>query len=89
MPTKAQPVAEPLKVILKREPFLEWFIIEVPSQNVSDECDPEETRNWFKMRGANMDVVEKALDYCWNFYRSEVTIKNPKAPPIRPAEPII
>ncbi len=56
------------------------------------ELDPEETREWFKLRGANMNVVEQALDYVWNFgdlRPVHVTIENFREPtqPHRPAEP--
>lgn len=46
----------------------------------TEELDAEATREWFQEHGANMDAVEKALDYCWNFYSAVVTIQNPRAP---------
>ena len=70
---------EPLHVLITREPFLEWFVLTLDDGS-SYELDPEETRAWFKERGANMDVVEKALDDCWNFYKAEFVIQNPKKP---------
>jgi len=48
----------------------------------TEELDPEETRTWFKVRGANMDAIEKVLDHVWNFQRAEVDIQNPKEPPM-------
>jgi hypothetical protein len=36
-----------------------------------------------------MDAVEKALDYCWNFYKATIVIKNPKTPPRSILEPTV
>ncbi len=69
-----------LHVVITREPFIEYFVITLDNGH-TEELEPEECRAWFKERGANMDIVEKALDHCWNFYRSEVNIRNPKEPP--------
>jgi hypothetical protein len=50
----------------------------------TEELEPDELREWFKERGANMDVVEKAMDHVWNFYgfRNPVRVKitSPKRP---------
>lgn len=70
-----------LHVVITREPYLEWFTIKLPN-GYTEELDPDETRKWFKKRGANMEVLEKALDRCWNFYSAEVWIQNPQTPPV-------
>jgi hypothetical protein len=36
-----------------------------------------------------MEAVEKALDYCWNFYNATIVIKNPKTPPRSTLEPTV
>ncbi len=86
-PTPIQP-PRPLTIDLRREPGLEWFVLQVDDGS-SEELDPEDARSWFKMRGANMDAVEKALDYCWNFYKATIVIKNPKTPPRSTLEPTV
>lgn len=74
------PAVEPMHVVILREPFIEYFTI-VLDNGHSEELEVEDCRQWFKDRGADMDKIEKALDHCWNFYRSEVLIHNPKEPP--------
>ena len=86
-PLPVQP-SRPLTIVLKREPYLEWFVLHVDDGS-SEELDPEDARSWFKMRGANMEAVEKALDYCWNFYNATIVIKNPKTPPKSNLEPTV
>ena len=68
---------QPLRVIMRREPFDDQIKLTLPDGS-SDEFDTEQTRSWFKARGANMDVIEEALTQIWNFYDAVVTIKNPK-----------
>lgn len=83
MPTPVEQPAAPLEaihVVVTREPWTDFFTITLDNGH-SEELDVEDCRAWFKVRGASMDVVEKALDQCWNFYRSEILIRNPKEPP--------
>jgi hypothetical protein len=68
-----------LHVVLLREMWCEFFTIVLDS-GYTEELDPEETRAWFRVRGADMDRMEKALDQTWNFGRCEVEIENPKTP---------
>lgn len=70
----------PLHVTILRPPFTGDFFTLVLDNGQSEELEVEETREWFRVRGANMDVVEKALDEAWNFAESGITIKNPKVP---------
>lgn len=65
----------PLLVELKREPFSD--LIELKYEGQSEELDAEQVREWFQVRGANMAVVDRALDYIYNFYETEVLIENP------------
>jgi hypothetical protein len=71
----------PLHVIILREPFGEFFTLVLDNRH-TEELEPEDCRQWFKDRGADMQKVEKALDQTWNFYRAEVNIRNPKEPPM-------
>ncbi len=79
------PVAAPpenkLHVVVTREPFGDYFTLTLDNGQ-SEELEAEDTRAWFKVRGAKMDAVEKALDYCWNFYHVDINILNPKTPPV-------
>lgn len=68
-----------LHVIIQREMWSEYFVLTLPNGQ-TEELDVEQTRDWFKQRGANMDAMEKVLDHCWNFGRSEALIVNPKEP---------
>ena len=70
-----------LHVIIEREMWSEYFVLTLGSGH-TEELDVEATREWFKARGANMDAMEKVLDHCWNFGRSEAVIVNPKEPKI-------
>ena len=69
-------LSEPLTVELTREPFS--TLVTLKTGESSEDLDWEDVREWFKMRGANMDVIEKALDRVYNFYSASVTIKNPR-----------
>ena len=70
-----------LHVLITRVPNWDDFTLTVNGEPI-EELSPDDTRAWFRNRGANMDMVEKALDYCWNFYRSEVYIKRPVKPKV-------
>jgi len=70
------PDLPPLLVKIYREPFIDFFQLTVGES--SEELDPEDTRDWFRVRGANMDIVEKALDHSWNFRHATLMIENPK-----------
>lgn len=74
-----------MTVRLTREPFSPFIVIINEADQSSEELEVEEARQWFKDRGANMDVVDKAMDHVWNFYGRRpirVTISRPKAPVI-------
>jgi len=69
----------PLTVNITREAWSDYFCLELDNGH-SEELEPEDARSWFRVRGADMEVVDKALDHCWNFYRSNVEISNPRSP---------
>ena len=73
-------ISDSLHVVITRPMWGEFFTLTLDNGQ-TEELDPEETRTWFKVRGANMDVIEKVLDHVWNFQRAEVDIENPKEPP--------
>jgi len=60
-----------------REPYIELFTL-VFENGESEELEPEEARDFFKKIGADMYEVERALDYCWNFYNVTIVVDNPK-----------
>lgn len=68
-----------LHIIIQREPFGDYFMLTLDNGH-TEELEVEETRAWFKERGANMDKIEKVLDHVWNFYYAEVNLKNYREP---------
>lgn len=81
-PTGPEPkLTAALHVTITREMWGEFFTL-IMDNGQTEELDPEEIRAWFKVRGANMDKIEKVLDHVWNFGRAEAEIENPKEPPI-------
>lgn len=70
-----------IDVLVTREIGLPWFTIRLASGH-TEELEPDETRNWFKIRGANPDAVERMLDHVWNFGKSVATIVNPRKVPL-------
>ncbi len=69
-----------LNITIVRPMFSEFFTL-ILEDGQTEELDPEELRAWFKVRGADMDKLEKVFDHVWNFSRANVTIANPKTPP--------
>jgi hypothetical protein len=67
-----------LLVKVRREPFSSTYLLTL-SDGTSEEIDAVDALEWFKRRGADMRVVEKALDYAWNFYQADILISNPKS----------
>jgi len=67
----------------------DFFVIKRLDNGHSEELETEETREWFKAHGGDLDKIDKALDHCWNFQRAVITIKRPIEPKIqqRDAEP--
>jgi hypothetical protein len=76
-----EPAPDMVHVVITREPFGDFFMLTLDNGH-TEELGVEDTRLWFKERGAEMDKIEKVLDHCWNFYRSEVIIHKPKSPPL-------
>jgi hypothetical protein len=86
-PASPSPVV-PVIVRLTREPWSPFFSLSVEAGDgagSTEDLEPDEARDWFKDRGANMVMVEKALDDCWAFYGKRrpirVRIMNPRRPP--------
>lgn len=69
-----------LCVVITRPMWCEFFTLHLENGH-TEELDPDEIRNWFKVRGADMDKMEKVFDHVWNFGKAEAAIKNPKTPP--------
>ena len=70
---------EPLELKLSREPFMPWITITLPD-NSSYEFEIEEARAWLVAHGVPDIVVDKQLDYIWNFSKLDIVIANPKWP---------
>lgn len=77
----------PLTVRLTREPFSPFVSLSViagDGAGSTEDLEADEARQWFRERGANMIMVEKALDDVWNFYGKRrpifVRIMRPKRP---------
>ena len=59
-----------------------FFALETPDGS-TEESEPDTTREWFRIRGADMFILEEALDDCWNFGSSEFTITNFRSVPVK------
>lgn len=69
-----------LRVWLFREQFMPFFRIRL-EDGTTEELDPDETREWFKERGADVYKLESVLDYCWSIPKEvAVNIHDPKTP---------
>lgn len=82
MPNSPMPKGVPkgaLHVVIMHEIFTELFVLLLDNGH-TEELDPEDTREWFRIRGANMDAADKALDHAWNFKKAEFYIGTPKDP---------
>lgn len=75
-------VGSSVKVIITREPFSDFFVLLLDSGH-TEELEVEETRAWFRERGADMHKLEPVLDEVWNFGHSVVTIDNFKLPVVK------
>lgn len=76
--TAPVPAPEPILARVTREPFSDFYHLYV--DDIIEELEIEDLRQWFNERGANMYEVEKALDYVWNFREAYITIRNPIRP---------
>jgi len=70
-----------LHVVITREMWGEFFTLLLDNGH-TEELEPEDIRAWFKLRGADMDKVEKVLDQAWNFQRAEAIFDHYKEPQI-------
>lgn len=71
---------EALYVKIRREPWSPVFVLSLSNGHTEEvDCGPE-SYEWFRQRGADMHVVEKALDYAYNFYNADLVITSPKSP---------
>jgi hypothetical protein len=93
-PASPSPNAVPLKsltFLVTREAFSDFFVIHLVDpftgriNGQTEELDVDETLAWFKARGADMVLLDKALDHVYNFYKGAFEISNYKEPPIKNA----
>lgn len=64
-------VSDPTKLVvtITHEPFCPWFTLEYNNGQTED-LDWRQAVEWFRVRGAkNMEKIEQALDYAYNFGR--------------------
>lgn len=73
-------VLPPMRVRLTRIPYGSFVTLTL-DDGASEDLEPDDAKEWFRVRGANMLAVEEALDYVWNFYETEFLIQKPKRPP--------
>lgn len=87
-------MSEPLKsltFLVTREPFSDYFMIHLVDpftgrpNGQTEELDVDETYDWFRTRGADMILLEKALDHVWNFQKGAFEISNYREPPVKNA----
>jgi hypothetical protein len=75
-----------LKVVITHEFGLPWVTLEYEGK--TEELEHEEALEWFRKRGAvDMDKVNEAINYAFNFYHAEVCIDNPIKVEHLPGEP--
>ena len=86
-----------LRVYVTRTPYDDFFHLRFfkEGREVTEELEPDETRKWFKdrfakplsreMELAREEAIDKALDECWNFGQTWITI--PGEVYVEPAKP--
>jgi hypothetical protein len=67
----------PIEVLIEREYGNPCVVLTMPDGK-SEEFEPDECREWFRLRNANSDAVEQALDEVWNFGKASVLISRPR-----------
>lgn len=70
-------VPNTLRVFIIREPFSDQYTL-ISQNGHSEEMEEDQAREWLATRGANEDLIQKAITQAWNFYSAMVLIKNPK-----------
>jgi hypothetical protein len=83
--------AKSLTFIVTRVAFSDFFTIHLVDpvtgrpNGQTEELDVDDTVEWFRVRGADMILLDKALDHVWNFYKGAFEITSYKEPPIKNA----
>ena len=72
-------MADPLQVSIHRPMWSDYYTITLPNA-YTEEMEIDELREWFRIRGANMDKMDKVFDHVYNFQNATVVIENPKEP---------
>jgi hypothetical protein len=77
---------QPFRVYVFRQPWDDYFLLKFTKQGreVSEELEPDETRKFFldrftkplskKQLAEREEALDKALDECWNFAHTVITI---------------
>lgn len=84
------PCADPnvLRVFIVRAPFDDFYDL-VLDNGQTEELEDAEARQWLQERGADEDLINKAITQAWNFKSALIHIRNPIMPrqPVRPESP--
>lgn len=85
-PPPEQGTQQDFVVFVFRQPYDDYFLLKFTKQGreVSEELEPDATRKFFmdrfieplskEQRLAREEALEKALDECWNFQQTKITI---------------
>jgi hypothetical protein len=69
-------VPNSLRVFIVREPFDDFYTMVLDSGQ-TEEFDEDGTREWLLERGAEEELVNKAITQAWNFKSAILLIRNP------------
>lgn len=72
-------VPNSLRIFIVREPFDDFYTM-VMDNGQTEEFDEDGTREWLIERGADEDLMNKAIIQAWNFKSAILHIHNPKSP---------
>jgi len=67
---------------VRREPFSPYYQLIMPNGN-SEEILCEDIYEWFRLRGAKAEVIEKAIDEAWNFYSVDILVPEWREPSVQ------
>lgn len=69
-----------MRIEISREMFSDYYLLTFPN-GYSEEVEVLDIYPWFQVRGAKQELVEKPVDYAFNFGKAAVTILNYREPP--------
>ncbi len=64
-----------LDFVIEREPYGDTLTLKLPiGDGQTYYMDCEEMRDWMRRVGVSMSIVDRTLDYVWNFYKVRVDL---------------